>query len=148
MLARGKLKHQYPHSWRSKKPVIFRNTPQWFIALDKVPLPGPPPQGGRDNPRGGKGETLREIALHEIAETKWYPPAGENRITGMIANRPDWVVSRQRAWGVPIAIFVNKETKEILIDERVNQRITDAFEEEGADAWFTDRRHRALSWPR
>ena len=96
LVARGKLKHQYPHSWRSKKPVIFRNTPQWFIALDK--------------PIDGAG-TLREIALHEIALTKWYPPAGENRITGMIANRPDWVVSRQRAWGVPIAIFVDRETK-------------------------------------
>jgi isoleucyl-tRNA synthetase len=121
LLARGKLKHQYPHSWRSKKPVIFRNTPQWFIALDK-PLEG--------------GQTLRRIALREIAVTKWYPPAGENRITGMIANRPDWVVSRQRAWGVPIAIFVNRDTKEILIDERVNRRIADAFEQEGADAWF------------
>ena len=136
LLARGKLKHQYPHSWRSKKPVIFRNTPQWFIALDKPPHPGPPPQGGRENPQGGREETLREIALREIAVTKWYPPAGENRITGMIANRPDWVVSRQRAWGVPIAIFVDKETKEILIDEKVNRRITDAFERDGADAWF------------
>ncbi|MGQ0444106.1 MAG: isoleucine--tRNA ligase [Beijerinckiaceae bacterium] len=129
LLARGKLKHQYPHSWRSKRPVIFRNTPQWFIALDRPTHPNPPPQGGR-------GETLREIALSEIAATKWYPPAGENRITGMISNRPDWVVSRQRAWGVPIAIFVNKDTSEILIDEKVNRRITDAFEQEGADAWF------------
>ena len=136
LLARGKLKHQYPHSWRSKKPVIFRNTPQWFIALDKPPHPGPPPQGGRENLQGGREETLREIALREIAVTKWYPPAGENRITGMIANRPDWVVSRQRAWGVPIAIFVDKETNEILIDEKVNRRIADAFEQEGADAWF------------
>ncbi|MGH6839854.1 MAG: isoleucine--tRNA ligase [Methylocella sp.] len=136
LLARGKLKHQYPHSWRSKRPVIFRNTPQWFIALDKAPYPNPPPQGGRENPQGGREETLREIALSEIAATKWYPPAGENRITGMIANRPDWVVSRQRAWGVPIAIFVDKDTNEILIEERVNQRITDAFEQEGADAWF------------
>jgi isoleucyl-tRNA synthetase len=121
LVARGKLKHQYPHSWRSKKPVIFRNTPQWFIALDK--------------PIDGAG-TLREIALHEIALTKWYPPAGENRITGMIANRPDWVVSRQRAWGVPIAIFVDRETKQILIDGKVNQRIAEAFEQQGADAWF------------
>jgi isoleucyl-tRNA synthetase len=121
LVARGKLKHPYPHSWRSKKPVIFRNTPQWFIALDKLI---------------SSGETLREIALREIAVTKWYPPAGENRITGMIANRPDWVVSRQRAWGVPIAIFVDKDTKEILIDEKVNRRVTDAFEQEGADAWF------------
>jgi len=123
LVARGKLKHQYPHSWRSKKPVIFRNTPQWFIALDK-PIEA--------------GETLREIALREIAVTSWYPPAGENRITGMIANRPDWVVSRQRAWGVPIAIFVNKDTKKILTDEKVNRRIADAFEQEGADAWFAE----------
>jgi isoleucyl-tRNA synthetase len=123
LIARGKLKHQYPHSWRSKKPVIFRNTPQWFIALDK-PI--------------NAGETLREIALREIALTKWYPPAGENRITGMIANRPDWVVSRQRAWGVPIAIFVDKESKEILKDAKVNKRIADTFEQEGADAWFEE----------
>ncbi len=121
LLARGKLKHQYPHSWRSKKPVIFRNTPQWFIALDKP---------NKD------WQTLRRIALSEIAKTKWYPASGEHRIRGMIANRPDWVISRQRAWGVPIAIFVNKETNEILVDDRVNQRITDAFEQEGADAWF------------
>jgi isoleucyl-tRNA synthetase len=162
LLARGKLKHQYPHSWRSKKPVIFRNTPQWFIALD-MPMGNAPQsphpearsavaKGGgsaappsfetraahapQDEGASGKTSTLREIALREIAVTKWYPPAGENRITGMIANRPDWVVSRQRAWGVPIAIFVNRDTKEILINERVNQRIADAFEQEGADAWF------------
>src|SRR6201999_2496454 len=98
LLARGRLKHQYPHSWRSKKPVIFRNTPQWFIALDK---------------QIHNAGTLREIALVEIARTRWYPAAGENRIRGMIANRPDWVVSRQRAWGVPIAVFVNVKTKEI-----------------------------------
>ena len=126
LVARGKLKHQYPHSWRSKKPVIFRNTPQWFIALDKrIPLLGK-----------WQNATLRGIAINEIKAARWYPPAGENRITGMIANRPDWVVSRQRAWGVPIAIFVNRDTKEILIDERVNRRIADAFEQEGADAWF------------
>ncbi len=131
LLARGKLKHQYPHSWRSKKPVIFRNTPQWFIALDKPPHPGPLPQGER-------GETLRHTALREIAATKWYPASGEHRIRGMIANRPDWVVSRQRAWGVPIAIFVNKDTKEILVDDKVNERIAEAFEQEGADAWFAE----------
>ena len=163
LLARGKLKHQYPHSWRSKKPVIFRNTPQWFIALDKpiASLPkNPHPEEARsavsksegfaampsletralhalhDEGALGRASTLREIALREIAVTKWYPPAGENRITGMIANRLDWVVSRQRAWGVPIAIFVDKDTNEILIDENVNRRITDAFEQEGADAWF------------
>jgi isoleucyl-tRNA synthetase len=123
LLARGRLKHQYPHSWRSKKPVIFRNTPQWFIAMDK-PLPE------------ANNSTLRHLALAEIARTQWTPKAGENRITGMIAGRPDWVVSRQRAWGVPIALFVKKGTHEPLIDARVNERIVSAFAEEGADAWF------------
>ncbi|ACB94649.1 isoleucine--tRNA ligase [Beijerinckia indica] len=124
LMARGRMKHQYPHSWRSKKPLIFRNTPQWFIALDK--------------PVEGFNGTLREIALSEITKTRWYPAAGENRITGMIANRPDWVVSRQRAWGVPITIFVEKESQKILIDPKVNARIVEAFAAEGADAWFAD----------
>ncbi|ALK10469.1 isoleucine--tRNA ligase [Blastochloris viridis] len=125
LIARGKLKHQYPHSWRSKKPVIFRNTPQWFIALDK-------PTPSLD------GKTLREVALRSISETRWVPATGENRITGMISNRPDWVVSRQRAWGVPITVFVHRESGEILKDEAVNARIADAFANEGADAWFAD----------
>jgi isoleucyl-tRNA synthetase len=123
ILARGRLKHQYPHSWRSKKPVIFRNTPQWFIAMDR-PLPE------------AHNATLRHLALAEIARTQWTPKAGENRITGMISGRPDWVVSRQRAWGVPIALFVKKGTHEPLIDARVNERIVAAFAKEGADAWF------------
>ncbi|MBN9081386.1 MAG: isoleucine--tRNA ligase [Rhizobiales bacterium 62-17] len=126
LIARGKLKHQYPHSWRSKKPVIFRNTPQWFIAMDK-PFASQEPSNGA---------TLRDIALQAIQDTRWVPAAGENRINGMIANRPDWVVSRQRAWGVPIAVFVKKGTHEPLVDETVNKRIADAFEKEGADAWF------------
>jgi isoleucyl-tRNA synthetase len=145
LVARGRLKHQYPHSWRSKKPLIFRNTPQWFIALDKpfeLPLTLRSEQSSRLEGRGEEltngGPSLRTIALDEIAKTRWYPAAGENRITGMIANRPDWVVSRQRAWGVPIAVFVNRESKEILVDDKVNQRIAEAFEAEGADAWFTD----------
>jgi isoleucyl-tRNA synthetase len=132
LLARGRLKHQYPHSWRSKKPVIFRNTPQWFIAMDRDIA---------DDGKAKHGDTLRARALQAISVTQWVPPAGQNRITGMIANRPDWVISRQRAWGVPIAVFVRETgdgSAEILIDDAVNQRITDAFEAEGADAWYTD----------
>lgn len=139
LLARGRLKHQYPHSWRSKKPVIFRNTPQWFIAMDK------------DVAQGGKatsGDTLRARALHAISVTQWVPPSGENRINGMIEARPDWVISRQRAWGVPIAVFVREKgdgSAEILQDEAVNARIGDAFEKEGADAWYaTGARERFL----
>ncbi|HRA93997.1 MAG TPA: isoleucine--tRNA ligase [Aestuariivirga sp.] len=108
----------YPHSWRSKKPIIFRNTPQWFISMSS--------------------HGLRDKALKAIEDTKFFPPAGQNRLRGMIADRPDWVISRQRAWGVPIAVFVNKETGKILNDSKVNQRIAESFSKEGADAWFAD----------
>jgi len=131
LIARGRLKHQYPHSWRSKKPVIFRNTPQWFIAMDK-------PIAGADG-QAKEGDTLRNRALAAIAATRWVPEQGENRITGMIESRPDWVISRQRAWGVPITVFIRAHDDgavELLNDERVNTRITDAFEREGADAWY------------
>ncbi len=118
LLGKSSLRHQYPHSWRSKAPIIFRTTAQWFIALDQ------------------DGNNLRQKALDAIGKTKWVPAAGEKRIRSMVENRPDWCISRQRAWGVPIAIFVNKETKEVLKDEAVNQRIFDIFAEESADAWY------------
>ncbi|MDQ0454979.1 isoleucine--tRNA ligase [Rhizobium paknamense] len=122
LFARGRIKHEYPHSWRSKKPVIFRNTPQWFVTMDKD---------------FGDGSTLRSRALSAIDDTRFVPAGGQNRLRAMIENRPDWVLSRQRAWGVPIAIFAD-EKGEILVDDAVNARIIAAFEAEGADAWFAE----------
>ncbi|MGZ9721495.1 isoleucine--tRNA ligase [Rhizobium miluonense] len=122
LFARGRLKHSYPHSWRSKKPVIFRNTPQWFVYMDKD---------------FADGSTLRSRALRAIDDTRFVPAAGQNRLRAMIEQRPDWVLSRQRAWGVPICIFVD-EHGNILQDDAVNARILEAFEQEGADAWFAE----------
>ncbi|MGA3400009.1 MAG: isoleucine--tRNA ligase [Acetobacteraceae bacterium] len=117
LLARGKLVHSYPHSWRSKAPLIFRATPQWFIRLD-----GP--------------ERIREKALAAIDATQFVPDQGRNRIGSMVAGRPDWCISRQRAWGVPITVFVDKRTGEPLRDPAVVRRIVEAFTAEGADAWY------------
>jgi isoleucyl-tRNA synthetase len=118
LLAKGSIRHEYPHSWRSKAPLIFRTTPQWFIAMENE-------------------INLRQTALKAIAETQWVPAKGETRIRSMIENRPDWCISRQRAWGVPIALFLDKKTKKPLVDEKVFNTIAEIFEREGADAWWS-----------
>ena len=117
LLARGRLVHSYPHSWRSKAPLIFRTTPQWFISLE--------------------ANGLRQKALAAIAETRWIPPQGRNRIEAMVESRPDWCVSRQRAWGVPITVFAHRKTGEPLRDPAVVERVAAAVERDGADIWFS-----------
>jgi isoleucyl-tRNA synthetase len=151
--------HSYPHSWRSKAKVIFRATPQWFIPMD-LPL-APLPEGRGDSPAGERGrvsdsrasehphpladasrlplkgevDTLRTTALQAIAATRWIPEKGQNRITAMVEGRPDWVISRQRAWGVPITLFVDRKSGAYLCDPAVNARIVAAVREKGVDAW-------------
>ncbi len=120
----GKLVHSYPHSWRSKAPVIYRNTAQWFVSMES--------------------HGLRHTALNELAKTTFYPAAGQKRLTTMIDQRPDWCLSRQRAWGVPLTIFVNKETGEPLRDPAVHARVVDAIKVEGADCWFASHPSRFL----
>ncbi|GAA4222731.1 isoleucine--tRNA ligase [Sphingomonas endophytica] len=150
--------HSYPHSWRSKAKVIFRATPQWFIPMDNKPSPlrgeglgeGMEPRrevglGETSAPhptlspegRGLNGATLRELALDAISRTQWVPTRAENRIRAMVEGRPDWVISRQRAWGVPIALYVHRQSGQYLNDPAVNARIITAFRESGADAWYT-----------
>ncbi|MES2436051.1 MAG: isoleucine--tRNA ligase [Pseudomonadota bacterium] len=132
LLAKGKVKHSYPHSWRSKAPVIYRNTPQWFVAIDK-PL---------DDGMSTYGESIRTRALNSINQlVTWTPIAGRNRLHSMIEARPDWVLSRQRAWGVPLTCFTKVGAKPtdadfLLRNQDVNARIKEAFEAEGADVWY------------
>ena len=118
LLKNDKLQHSYPHSWRSKAPLIYRATPQWFISMEK--------------------NSLRNKAIKAINETNFYPPKGKERLLSMVEGRPDWCVSRQRSWGVPLPIFVNKKTKEPLRDQKVINRIATIYEKEGSDCWFTD----------
>ena len=161
LAAVGELKHSYPHSWRSKARIIYRCTPQWFIPMDRaakasdfdvVPLAGigagvalavnpATPDHVMTN-----GPTLREVALEAIEQTRWVPARARNRIHAMVSDRPDWVISRQRAWGVPIALYVNRESGQYLDDPLVNARIVAAFEAGGADAWFSAD-HQALLGP-
>ncbi len=132
LFAKGKLKHSYPHSWRSKAPVIYRNTPQWFVAIDK-PL---------DDGMSSYGDTIRTRALTSINElVTWTPQTGRNRLYSMIEARPDWVLSRQRAWGVPLTCFTKVGAKPtdadfLLRNEQVNARVKAAFEADGADVWY------------
>ncbi|MEG1452574.1 isoleucine--tRNA ligase, partial [Brevundimonas sp.] len=122
LLSRGRVEHSYPHSWRSKAPIIFRNTPQWFIRMDE---------------ELSDGDTLRERALDAIDNTAFYPAGGRNRIRAMVEGRPDWLISRQRAWGTPLAMFVDKTTGQPLVDPEVDARIVAAVAKGGADVWFT-----------
>ncbi|RJL10433.1 isoleucine--tRNA ligase [Paracoccus siganidrum] len=134
LLAKGRIKHSYPHSWRSKAPLIYRNTPQWFAAIDKPLADG----------MGEYGDTIRARALASIDRlVRWTPQTGRNRIHAMVENRPDWVLSRQRAWGVPLTCFVRRGARPtdedyLLRDQRVNDRVIAAFERDGADVWYRD----------
>lgn len=117
LLAKGSIRHDYPHSWRSKSPLIFRTTPQWFISMQT--------------------NDLRDTALSAIEDTKFIPAQGKNRLRSMVENRPDWCISRQRIWGVPLAFFVHKNTNEPLRDQKILDRIVESFKAEGSDAWYT-----------
>ena len=144
LAASADFQHSYPHSWRSKAKVIYRCTPQWFVAMDKTLSQFSPEtraeqrwdnEGGADPVDETQGATLRELAMNAIANTRFVPEKGRNRIGSMVEGRPDWVLSRQRAWGVPIALFVERKTGQLLVDHEVNQRILAAIREQGVDAW-------------
>jgi isoleucyl-tRNA synthetase len=147
LAASADFQHSYPHSWRSKAKIIYRCTPQWFIAMDRaisaspthnVASPGSSPGRASEAPQPPEGEglSLRQTALKAIDDTRWVPEKSKNRISAMVEGRPDWVISRQRAWGVPIALYVHRKTGDYLKDPVVNMRILHAFHEGGADAWF------------
>ncbi|PZU58366.1 MAG: isoleucine--tRNA ligase [Sphingobium sp.] len=147
LAASDDFRHSYPHSWRSKAKIIFRCTPQWFIPMDRPQqgtLPVMADESSIDAPTNGP--TLREVALDAIAHTRWVPERSTNRIRSMVEGRPDWVISRQRAWGVPIALYVNRKSGDYLVDPAVNARIVAAFRAGGADAWF-GADHQALLGP-
>ncbi len=160
LLSASDFRHSYPHSWRSKAKIIFRCTPQWFIPMDapqsvmpveagisggSAPTPEMPAYAGV-TAVSGNGATLRELALDAIAHTRWVPERSTNRIRSMVEGRPDWVISRQRAWGVPIALYVHRKSGDYLVDPAVNARIVEAFRAGGADAWF-GADHQALLGP-
>jgi isoleucyl-tRNA synthetase len=149
LAASDDFRHSYPHSWRSKAKIIFRCTPQWFIPMDRPISDGVIPRCAEEEAilaRQGNGATLRGTALDAIENTRWVPERSINRIRSMVEGRPDWVISRQRAWGVPIALYVHRKTGEYLVDKAVNARIIEAFKSAGADAWF-GADHQALLGP-
>jgi len=138
LLGYEKIEHSYPHCWRCHNPIIFRATEQWFISMEK-PLPPPPQVQGRELPETPKtagGGTLRTRSLEEIKNVKWDPAWGEERISNMVAGRPDWCISRQRVWGVPIAMFQCQGCREFVGNPAVHRSVVDLFAREGADAWY------------
>src|SRR6202166_1295560 len=136
LLHAEKTEHSYPHCWRCHNPVIFRATEQWFISME-TPMPGASGSRGSEGGRGSEKDTLRTRTLEEIKHVKWDPAWGEERLSNMIATRPDWCISRQRVWGVPIAVFSCEKCGKPLKDHTVNQKVVELFRRSGADAWFT-----------